>query len=114
MLEHSHNVVHDYPKLGILLADDGRIIFIDLDSLYVVEAGKEARCRRLTIADFTYTSSIIKCVRMKMNSLILFYFIHRIRYGSLELVLPVQSYTIPRRRQIHFTIPRPGFSMNNT
>lgn len=55
MLEHGHNVEHDYPKLGnILLADDGGIIFIDLDSLYVVEAGKEARCRRLTIADFTY------------------------------------------------------------
>lgn len=53
MLEHGHGLLHGDPKLcNILLADDGRIVFIDLESLYVAEPGKEDVFRDCTIQEF--------------------------------------------------------------
>ncbi|EPE04773.1 hypothetical protein F503_06322 [Ophiostoma piceae UAMH 11346] len=53
MIRYGGGVVHEDPKMNnIMIADDGRFVFIDLESVYVPELGKEASGRKWAILAF--------------------------------------------------------------
>ncbi|CAK7229947.1 hypothetical protein SCUCBS95973_007404 [Sporothrix curviconia] len=68
MLQHG-GVIHDDPKMeNILLADDGHIMFIDLESVMEPDAGREARIRELAIGIFTVNYKYHLKIRKEMEA----------------------------------------------